>query len=109
MANQPDDNLSIPDFLVRTPDNTPKPTRLANSWPRWTTTPAMKAQAAKTKIKAEKAAACEPVLLAVLDGQTTVGKIKKATELDTKMIQQALRALIKRRAVAKLGRQYLPF
>jgi len=72
-------------------------------------TDAMQVQLDKDKIKALRAAACDPVLLAVLAGQTTVGQIKKGTGLETSMIQQALRILIKKRAVAKLGRQYLPF
>ncbi len=108
MANQPNDDLAIPDFLVRTAENTPKVRFGANPW-KWQMTQAMQTQIDKDKIKTEKAAACEPVLLAVLDGQTTVGKIKKATGLETALVQQALRALIKRRAVAKLGRQYLPY
>ncbi len=101
-------DLAVPGFLVRTAENTPKAKFGGNPW-KWVTTPAMQAQLDKDKIKAERAAACEPVLLAILAGQTTVGKIKKATGLETAMVQRALRALIKKRAVAKLGRQYLPF
>ncbi len=108
MADTPDNDLAVPSFLVRTPENTPKSTRLANPW-KWETTPAMKAKAAKDAIKAARVAACEPVLLAVLANHSTVGQIKKETALETKLIQQALKMLIKRRAVAKLGRQYLPF
>ncbi len=108
MADQPDDDLAVPSFLVRTAENTPKGRFGANPW-KWQMTEAMQAQIDKDKIKAERAAACEPVLLAVLDGHHTVGKIKKATGLETKMIQRALRTLIRKRAVAKLGRQYLPF
>lgn len=108
MNTQPDDDLAVPSFLVRTAENTPKAQFGGNPW-KWTLTPAMQAQTAKDKINAERAAACEPVLLAVLDGQTTVGKIKKATGLETAMVQRALRTLIRKRAVAKMGRQYLPF
>ena len=109
MAEQETDPLDLPDWLIRTAENTPKRSFGGRKIIEWTTTPAMQAQIDKDKIKVEKAAACDPVLLAVLAGHSTVGKIKNATSLETAMVQQALRTLCKRRAVAKLGRQYLPF
>ena len=108
MTDKPDDDLAVPDFLIRTAENTPKAQFGGNPW-KWQMTNAMQTQLDKDKIKAERHAACEPVLLAVLAGHTTVGQIKKNTGLETAMIQRALRTLIKKRAVAKLGRQYLPF
>lgn len=108
MNVQHDDNLAVPSFLVRTAENTPKAQFEGNPW-KWQMTPAMEAQIEKDRVKAKKVAACTPVLLAILDGQSTVGKIKKATGLETKLVQQALLMLIRKRAVAKLGRQYLPF
>ncbi len=108
MTDQPDDDLAIPEFLRRTAENTPKAQFGGNPW-KWQMTNAMKTQLDKDKIKAERAAACDPVLLAVLAGHATVGQIKKNTGLETPLIQQALRTLIKKRAVAKLGRQYLPW
>ncbi len=109
MDEQQDDPLYLPPWLIRTAENTPKRSFGGQKTIKWTTTPAMQAQADKDKIKVEKAAACDPVQLAVLAGHSTVGKIKNATGLETAMVQQALRTLCKRRAVAKLGRQYLPF
>ncbi len=104
-----DDPLYLPPWLIRTAKNTPKRSFGGRKPIEWTITPAMQAQLDKDKVKAEREAACDPVLLAVLAGHSTVGKIKNATGLETPMVQRALRTLCKRRAVAKLGRQYLPF
>ncbi len=108
MSDWLDDDPKLPSFLVRNAENTPKAQFGGNPW-KWEITKTMQVNIDKDKKKAEKEAACDPVLLAIVEGHLTVGKIKKATGLETPMIQQALRMLIKRRKVAKLGRQYLQF
>ena len=103
-----DDNPKLPSFMARTAETTPKAKFGGNPW-KWETTKAMQEKIDKDKKKADKEAVFQPVLTAVLDGHSTVGKIKKATGIETSMIQNALRRLLKRKYVAKMGRQYLPF
>lgn len=103
-----DDDPKLPSFMIRNAENTPKAAFGGNPW-KWETTKAMQEKINKDKKKADKEAAFQPVLQAVLDGHSTVGKIKKATGIETPMIQHALLRLLKRKHVAKMGRQYLPF
>lgn len=106
-----EDSLDVPDFLVRKPGTTCKsawPTPKTNPW-KWVMTQAMRDAIEKGKITEQRAEDCKTVLLAVLAGHSTVGQIRKASGMETKPVQRALKTLRKCRSVAKIGRQYVPF
>ncbi len=107
MADLQDDSLPIPAFLRRTASNTPKAPAPPSM--KWLESPAIKKQMAREAKRKAWAAARTPVLMAVQEGVDTVGKIRKKLELETHIVQAALRHLIKMHKVAKVGRWYVEF
>lgn len=102
-----DNDLAIPDFMRRTAANTPKvppPPPM-----KWLDSPAVKKQLVKDAKRKAWIEARTPVLLAIYDGVDTVGKIRKKLELETPIVQAALRYLIKMHKVTKVGRRYVEF
>ena len=102
-----DNDLAIPDFLKRTAENTPKAPPFTP--PKWLDSPAVKKQLVKDAKRKAWVAARTPVLLAIYDGADTVGKIRKKLELETHIVQAALRYWMKMHKVAKVGRRYVEF
>ncbi len=102
-----DNDLAIPDFLKRTAANTPEV--LPPPPMKWLDSPAVKKQLAKDAKRKARSEARTPVLLAIYDGADTVGKIRKKLELETAVVQAALRYLMKMHKVAKVGRRYVEF
>jgi len=99
----------MPEFLKRVPGNT-APVRTAPVRKRrckaWRTTPAMKKQAKRDAEKRERIAARPIVRRAVEAGADTLGKIRKATELETACVRAALRFYIRLRAIERNGKRY---
>lgn len=93
-----------PSFLTRTPGDT-KPVRrpCPNSWK---VSPLMKEAIEKDRKKREKIEARPAVRKAVKAGADTVGKIRKATDLETSYIQAALRFYMKIHKILRVGKRY---
>jgi hypothetical protein len=107
MTDQPNNDLAVPAFLRRTRENTPKAPPLKPV--KWEMPDSVKKQMARKAKRKAREDARRPVLWAVQGGADTVGKIRKVTELETSIVQGALKHLIKVRQVAKVGRRYLEF
>ncbi len=95
----------LPKFLKRKPGDTGRKMYAKRKVP-WKPTKAMKEAAEKDTAKRQIEADRPKVLAAIKDGADTFGKIRKATGLETKTINKALRHYLKNRYVFKIGRRY---
>ncbi len=95
----------LPKFLERKPGDTGRKMRAQRKAP-WKPTKVMREASEKTEAKRQIDADRPLVLAAVKDGADTFGKIRKATGLETKTINKALRHYLKNRYVFKIGRRY---
>ncbi len=95
----------LPKFLERKPGDTGRKMRAQRKAP-WEPTKVMREVAEKDAAKRQIDADRPLVLAAVKGGADTMGKIRKATGLETATINKALRYYVKARYIHKSGRRY---